>query len=260
MPARSISFLALHGFTGSGNDFRDLVQRSQAWSLWRCPDLPAHGTQTLVRGASLLEQCHQTVLDSWNDLEVAPLKIGLGYSLGGRLWLQFLPDPHLPCDALILIGSHPGLVSEEDRKDRRNQDSHWVEILETQGIDIFLQKWKEQPLLRSQRTRIPPAIWEEMQKAAQDLDPKALAEIFRQLSPGVLPPRQDLKNLGTLPILWVAGQADPKYAHLYSELAQKFSPWKSLILPGAGHAAHLERPEDFLHGLKSFLKHTFPEL
>ena len=259
LPTPTFSFLALHGFTGSGNDFQDLAQRSRAWSQWKRPDLPGHGNPPVASGIPLFEQCRQEVVDSWSSLNPSHIRVGLGYSLGGRLWLQLLPDPDLPCEALVLIGSHPGLVQEKDREDRRIRDLRWIEILETEGTEAFLQKWKAQPLLQSQSTRIRPEVWNLMQQSAQGLEPKTLVEFFRQLSPGVLPPRQHFEDLGALPILWVAGEEDPKYAHLYRELAEKYSPWQSLILPNAGHAAHLEAPEAFLHGLKSFLENTFSQ-
>ena len=59
-----------------------------------------------------------------------------------------------------------------------------------------------------------------------------------------------------MPVLFVAGAADAKFAALGLEAAAAVGPNASVVLiPGAGHACHLEQPEAFSQVLADFLGH-----
>lgn len=254
MQAPPISILGLHGFTGSGRDFEELIRNSRDWAAWYCPDLPGHGQRPARPDSPLLEQSLDVVEQAWTQLDPAGLRIALGYSLGGRLWLQMLRNRPLPCDALILIGSHPGIIDEVDRQKRREWDAGWIKVLETQGTAAFLGRWKQQPLLQSQEKKISPPLHKAMREAAVGLDQHTLMRIIRDLSPAVLEPLEDWGALNPLPVLLVAGETDEKYASLYRDLAKGSAHHQLLLIPGVGHAAHLEAPQDFLQGLKTFIQ------
>ena len=61
-----------------------------------------------------------------------------------------------------------------------------------------------------------------------------------------------------MPVLAIAGTHDIRYADIASRLAEAIGPHAMVALvPGAGHAAHLERPDAFLAHLRPWLS-TFP--
>ena len=58
----------------------------------------------------------------------------------------------------------------------------------------------------------------------------------------------------TVPVLAVAGADDERYAAIARRMAAAIGPHATAALvPGAGHAAHLERPEEFLATLRPWL-------
>jgi 2-succinyl-6-hydroxy-2,4-cyclohexadiene-1-carboxylate synthase len=58
-----------------------------------------------------------------------------------------------------------------------------------------------------------------------------------------------------MPVLVVAGELDVKYVQLAHRLAGAIGPSARLaIIPGAGHACHLERTDQFLSVVQPFLE------
>jgi pimeloyl-ACP methyl ester carboxylesterase len=57
-----------------------------------------------------------------------------------------------------------------------------------------------------------------------------------------------------MPVLVMAGADDDKYAELGARMVDEIGANASLeLVPGAGHAAHLERPAEFLSRLRPWL-------
>lgn len=250
MPELSaLHILALHGFSGHGADFERLIRRAPAPWNWTCPDLPGHGAGPRVR-QDPAGQC-QDFLRAVLDKLPPQCGIALGYSLGGRLLLQALCAGATPPAALILIGTHPGLEDPHERAVRRRQDDAWAELLMEQGMETFLQKWKNQPLLRNQASLQPPIHlpWADSANA----DPKQVALILRNLSPGALPPLWHAVPRITCPTLLVAGAEDTKYAALNERLQKSWPTARTAVIPRSGHAPHLENPDGFLEIASAFL-------
>ena len=57
----------------------------------------------------------------------------------------------------------------------------------------------------------------------------------------------------TSPALIIAGEVDTKYVDLGRRLARAIRLARLEIIPGAGHAIHLERPEAFTASVAAFL-------
>jgi pimeloyl-ACP methyl ester carboxylesterase len=57
----------------------------------------------------------------------------------------------------------------------------------------------------------------------------------------------------TLPVLAVAGALDDKYAAIAERMAERLPLGRAAFIPDAGHAAHLERPDEFSDLLLDFL-------
>ena len=87
-------------------------------------------------------------------------------------------------------------------------------------------------------------------------DPRELAKALRGLSPG----RQASfwKRLDTLdcPTLILTGALDDKYVSIADEAATRTDPARRVVVPGAGHNVHAERPSAFTDALDSFLANT----
>ena len=85
-------------------------------------------------------------------------------------------------------------------------------------------------------------------------DGRGLARSLRGAGAGVDPPLHDRLAGLAMPVLLVAGALDAKYVALAHEMAARMPQARVAIVPDAGHAVHLERPEAFAARVASFLR------
>lgn len=233
----------VHGFTQTGRSWRHVVAGLDGDHEVVCVDAPGHGGSSHVqadlwRGADLLGRVGGTATY-------------VGYSMGGRLALHLaIARPEL-VERLVLLGVHPGLDDELAREARRDQDEALAHLLEHEGVERFLDRWLAQSLfagLSAERADREDRLRNTVAGLASSL---RLTGTGRQES---LWPR--LHRL-TMPTLVVAGELDDKFRALGLRLAEAIGPNAAFaVVPGAGHAAHLERPQQFLALLRRWLAAT----
>jgi pimeloyl-ACP methyl ester carboxylesterase len=72
-----------------------------------------------------------------------------------------------------------------------------------------------------------------------------LARALRGLGTGALPPLWDRLGELTIPVTLVVGERDAKFREIADEMAPLFAgPVSVVVVPGAGHAVHLEAPAE----------------
>lgn len=171
----------------------------------------------------------------------------VGYSLGGRLCLRLALDRPDLVTALVLVGASPGLADEVERAQRRRADEARAAAIERDGVDAFLEGWLDQPLFAT-LPKGAAGIEERRRNPAS-----GLAAALRRLGTGVQEPLWDrLPSMG-IPTLLVAGAEDAKFAALAEDMARRIPGARVTLVEGAGHAAHLERPDVFPHAVGDFL-------
>src|SRR5207244_419732 len=74
-------------------------------------------------------------------------------------------------------------------------------------------------------------------------DPRALAAVLRGLGTGTMEPLWDRLQTVRMPALVVAGERDTKFRALGERLAAALPDARLEVVPGAGHAVHLEAPD-----------------
>jgi 2-succinyl-6-hydroxy-2,4-cyclohexadiene-1-carboxylate synthase len=209
------SIHALHGFLGAPNDWVDLSLPN----LHRC-DLYANGKPAQEFG-----------LKDWAklfNLSVAQQEgILMGYSLGGRLALHALLDKPECWRAAIIISAHPGLSSTQVKQERRKEDERWAERFLNEPWDKLMKAWNERAVFAGKSY-----VSERLEQNYNRLD---LANTLRHWSlstqDDLLP---EIKKLD-IPILWVAGELDSRYATIASTLSLRHPQSKIWIAPGSGH-------------------------
>jgi 2-succinyl-6-hydroxy-2,4-cyclohexadiene-1-carboxylate synthase len=230
----------VHGFTQTGRSWApiaaDLGRDHEVVLL----DAPGHGGSSAVRA----------------DLTAGAALLGaaggratyVGYSMGGRLALHLALDHPDHVDALVLLGATAGIVDDEERAARRRSDEAWATELERDGLDPFLQRWLAQPLFAT------------LSADAADLDDRrrntvaGLAASLRDAGTGSQAPRWAELHSLAMPVLVVSGERDERFAALGRRLAGAIGANATFAtVPGAGHAAHRERPDAFLAVLRDFL-------
>jgi 2-succinyl-6-hydroxy-2,4-cyclohexadiene-1-carboxylate synthase len=174
--------------------------------------------------------------------------VWVGYSMGGRLALRVALDRPDLVSALVLLGASPGLADEQQRDARRVTDEALASGLERKGLDPFLTGWLKLPLF--ERLLVEAAGLEE--RRANTVE--GLASALRRLGTGAQEPLWDRLGELRMPVLLMAGEQDTTYCATAFRMASGIGdPSEVSIVPGAGHAAHLERPEAFATLLDRFV-------
>jgi len=231
----------VHGFTQTAEAWGPVAERLAARFQLVRVDAPSHGRSTAVRaglweGAALLGAAG------------GPAAY-VGYSMGGRLVLHLaLTEPHR-VERVVVLGATAGIDDPAERAARRSADDALAASLEADGLDAFLTRWLAQPLLAG----LPDDAAALAARRANTVE--GLASSLRLAGTGsVDPPLWDRLGELAMPVLVLAGEHDAKFAALGQRLAAAIGPNASFALvPGAGHAAHLERPDAFLALVEPFL-------
>lgn len=166
----------------------------------------------------------------------------LGYSLGGRLALHALVDGASYRRAVI-VSANLGIEGDDTRKSRRRADEHWASRFETQPWETLMRDWNAQPLFGGHS----------MPRREEDFDRRELAHQLRDLSPATLPAVAERMSTLEIPILWIAGERDPKYIGEAERAVSLLPNGESWICPGAAHRVPWEQPERFIRRLRKFM-------
>ncbi len=228
---------ALHGFMGSGRDYSLLApflkNRLVAW------DLIGHGDSDAP-----LETEFYTLEGQLEFLrDTLPKKsVLMGYSMGGRLALQFACRyPEHLC-GVIVIGGTAGIVENHDRESRKGWD-HWMASrLEEIGMKSFLEKWNSLPIIQSQE-KIEPSHRSEMLETRKNQSERGLSNSLRHFGSGTMPDCWSKLPKMKLPVLLIVGEQDSKYKEIALQMLNLIDHSSMGVIPSAGHCAHLENPE-----------------
>lgn len=252
---RPAPLVALHGFTGSGEDFAPVAPRLGRACL--APDLPGHGGADAPTSPAAYAMERVTAgLADLLDREGLRRPVLLGYSMGGRTALSFAARFPERVRALVLIGASPGLADPAEREARRRADQALADRIEVEGVAAFADHWASIPLIATQ-ARVPEPYRREMRRRRLANRARGLAGSLRGMGAGAMPPLwQALPSLNT-PALLLTGAEDPKYRAIAARMLALLPDARHEELPGAGHCAHLERPEAACAVIDGFLN-TLP--
>jgi 2-succinyl-6-hydroxy-2,4-cyclohexadiene-1-carboxylate synthase len=149
---------------------------------------------------------------------------------------------------LVLVSATGGMDDPEERAARRRADEMLAAKVETEGVATFVAWWLDRPLFAT----LPPE--------AAALDSRlggtaaGLAASLRLAGTGTQQPLWSQLPQLKMPVLVVAGSEDDAYLAHGRRLASGVGSNATLVVvPGAGHACHLERPDAFLEIIRPFL-------
>jgi len=247
----------LHGFTGSSASWGDGLVDALA-SAGQAPvllDAPGHGVRagetepqafTLARVRRLVDEAA-----GWTEGAAEPFTLG-GYSMGGRLALAYAVAHPDRLRALVLESASPGLATEAERVRRRAGDEALARRLEAEGMESFVDSWQALPLFES-RGALPPEVRARQRALRLGNDPRSLAAALRGLGTGALPGFWEALPTLALPVLLVVGGLDRKFVEISARMAERLPDVRRVVVPGAGHTVHLERPGAWLEAVVGFL-------
>ncbi len=215
MPA---DLVLLHGFTQTGASWDGVVRELAGRYRALAPDLgPGPWEAELDRLEAL-----------------APPAFTLaGYSMGGRLALALALRIPERVRRLVLVSASPGLADPGERAARREADEALATRIEAIGDEAFAREWAAQPLFADQPAEVAAAAHEDrMRRSAAEH-----AVQLRGLGTGVMPPLWDRLGELAMPVTLVVGERDAKFRAIAERMGLP-----AVVVPGAGHAVHLEAP------------------
>ena len=229
--ARDVVFL--HGFTHTGSSWDPVVAALGESYRALAPDIRGHGGATDRMPVSL-----GAVLQDLAGL--APERFTLvGYSMGGRIALHAALAFGARIERLVLIGASPGLADPDERKARRAADEHLAGEIERSSIEAFAEHWARTPVLAGQ----PPEVLAAVHADRLRNQPAGLATALRGLGTGALSSLWDRLGAVGMPVALVVGERDQKFSAIAAQMASALPDAEVIVVPGAGHAVHLEAPE-----------------
>jgi 2-succinyl-6-hydroxy-2,4-cyclohexadiene-1-carboxylate synthase len=181
-----------------------------------------------------------------------PDSVVVGYSLGGRLALHVALQWPRRLSALVLVGAHAGIEDEGARSARRRADEALAAWMESRPIEAVVQRWESLGAFATQDAGLVRA----QSPGRLSHDPARLAALLRSAGQGTMPPVWDRLSRLERPVLLLAGDHDPAYVDAQRRMAALLPRGQAAVVAGAGHAAHLERPDAVAARLLDFLSAT----
>ena len=142
-------------------------------------------------------------------------------------------------ERLVLVGASPGIADAAERAARRAADEELARRIETLDIETFAQEWGSQALFAGQAPRVAAAAHADRLRNT----PAGLAAALRGLGTGVMEPLWERLGELTIPVTLVTGERDEKFRALAEAMLARLPDARHVVVPGTGHAAHLEAPE-----------------
>lgn len=176
----------------------------------------------------------------------------LGYSMGGRLALFFALHYPAKVRTLTLLSASPGLATAAERVARRRKDDALADRIERDGIGPFADYWEALPLWDSQTRNLSPERRRQLRAQRQRNSPRGLANSLRGMGSGAQPNLHPAISTSLLPTLLLAGAVDTKFVDINLRMQQEMPGARLVILDGAGHAVHLERPRALARTVVNF--------
>lgn len=161
-----------------------------------------------------------------------------GYSMGGRIALHVALALPERVRRLTLIGASPGLADPVARAQRRAADEALADELAGMSIEAAAARWARTPVLAGAPAQVAARAHADRLRST----PEGLARALRGLGTGALEPLWDRLGELRLPVTLIAGERDEKFTALARRMAAAIPGARVAIVPGAGHAVHLEAP------------------
>lgn len=248
----------LHGFTGSAGTWRALTPALAGAYTVIAPDHVGHGRSDAPAAVERYRMPRAVA-----DLVALVRRLGheraawLGYSLGGRTALQLTVRHPDAVEALILEGASPGIAGNEQRAARVASDEAMAGRIERGGVEAFVDEWEQAPLFATQ-FGLPGEARAAIRATRVANTATGLANSLRGMGAGAQDPLRDRLAGITVPALLIAGELDTRYVRTARDMARTMPDATMQTIEGAGHAAHIERPEAFERPLLEFLRRAYP--
>lgn len=233
--------LWLHGFTQTSDSARRFRSILSGQLELLTLDLPGHGQNAQV--VASLNETADLIAELISEETFA---LG-GYSFGARVALHVALRHPDRIGQLVVLGASRGLAEASLRAARRQLDERWAQLVEREGTEQFLDAWLAQPLFATLSAH-------DDERDARSVNAAGLASSLRHAGTGTQAWLGEQLPLITAPTLAFAGALDTKFSLEARAIADGVSQGSYALIDNAGHAAHLEQPDDAAAVVLSFLR------
>lgn len=244
----------LHGFSGSANDWDEIIPNLRKNFSYVAIDLIGHGQSDAPN--ELEHYTTASMIDQLDDIFRYFTKeriILLGYSMGGRAALSYSAQYPDKLTGLILESTSAGIADEKRRKERILHDEQVIEILEKKSFEEFFKFWMSQDLF-STLNSIPEEKLLRAKAAKLRNNKIGLINSLRGFGTGVMPPLHDKPQHIKCKTLLITGELDSKFSNINQELKKKIVNSHHEIVKDSGHIVHFEKREEFVGVVNGFLE------
>jgi len=244
----------LHGFTGSSFDWKFLFDKLPERFEPIAIDLLGHGkTSSPNKVEKYITLKQVDYLDKILSKLNIQKPILVGYSMGGRLAMSYLLSFPQKVNSIVLESTSFGLKTKINRIERINSDNVLANKIMNFSIEEFVEFWKNIPLFDSQKKL---SLLEREQQTENKIRTNNVIGLTNSLlgfgTGNMNNYFNELENVNT-EILLISGILDSKFTEIAIEANSLLPNSHHTIIGDAGHNVHLEKPEEFLKLLSSFL-------
>jgi 2-succinyl-6-hydroxy-2,4-cyclohexadiene-1-carboxylate synthase len=161
--------------------------------------------------------------------------------MGARVALGLAARHPAKVASLVLVGLHPGLSDDVERRARRAWEEDLARDLEARGVAQFVDAWEALPMFDTQRG-LPEEARRRRRAERLDHAPAALAWALRTLGLGAMPSLWDALGAARAPVHLVTGALDAKFGDLARRALDRAPSCVHTQVGGVGHDVGLEAP------------------
>jgi len=243
----------LHGFTGCAEDWFPIFEQLPDKYNYAALDIIGHGKSDSPSDPNKYSLDSMLAQIKYVKDHLTQNKIFLlGYSMGGRLALNYAIAYPDDIKGLILESTSAGIKNDEERKKRYDDDLKIVEYIETNTLEDFIEMWQDKEIFNTQR-RFSNDKLKKIKKKKASVNKIGYANSLRGFSTGVMMPVHDKLKKIPLKVLLITGDLDSKFTGINARLSKRFFKAKHKIVRNSGHNTHLEEPKRFVEIVLNYL-------
>ncbi|MGG0644927.1 2-succinyl-6-hydroxy-2,4-cyclohexadiene-1-carboxylate synthase [Sporosarcina gallistercoris] len=235
----------LHGFTGSTATWQTIISLLEGKVHAVAIDLWGHGQSDIPENSSdySMERQTEDLEQLFSQLELRKFTL-VGYSMGGRTALGYAASYPERIQQLVLESASPGLKTASERSDRKERDAKLAERLLSEPLHDFMDFWGSLALFDSQKS-LSERQQEAIRKERLSQDAQGLANSLIGIGTGSQPSYWELLSEQMYPVILVTGSLDKKFETIALEMKNLLPAVRHFSVKNAGHAIHVEKPEEF---------------
>ncbi|MDD9338825.1 MAG: 2-succinyl-6-hydroxy-2,4-cyclohexadiene-1-carboxylate synthase [Providencia heimbachae] len=234
----------LHGLLGSAEDWLPVINQCDDYPSIAV-DLPGHSDSQAVNCQSFSDfDAQLNALLKHYSIDEYYL---IGYSLGARLAMHFACHQQINgLKGLVIEGGNVGLLDEQEREARANNDRRWAQRFREEPINTVLDDWYQQAVFSD----LTVAQRQQLVALRCVNNPTAIGDMLENTSLAKQPFLAKKLQQLTIPYRYFCGERDQKFRSVSQQYALPLT-----LIENAGHNAHRENPQSYATALHYFLSH-----